>query len=180
MSERHRRLGALTCALGVVACGLAGYAFHGSLPLNPLRLPGERKMETRVWAPEAWAFFTRDPQEESIRAYVRKDGAWQPAYHQLGSPEYAFGVNRYPRRGGMELAVVARALGGQDFVNCEDDPFDCAAKIGPSQTIANTVPEPGYCGEVLVVLQKPVPWVWARHGKTIHMPSRVARVEVTC
>jgi len=47
-------------------------------------------------------------------------------------------------------------------------------------TIESAQPERALCGAVGIVLQKPVPWAWARDGRSVIMPSRVARFWIAC
>ena len=176
----QKRLGAAAMGLGVLAGALALYAVHGSMGMNAIALPGEKKVDTLAWAPEAWGFFTRDPHEETITAYVREGGSFQRAYAPGASPRWVFGLDRRGRLEGAEIALVAKGLGKADFHDCEREPVDCAADLAATRTVTSPSPRPMLCGDVAIVLQKPVPWMWARHGKKITMPSRVARLEVQC
>jgi hypothetical protein len=43
------------------------HAIHGSTPKNALKLPFENEVDTVVFLPEAWAFFTRNAQRDCGR-----------------------------------------------------------------------------------------------------------------
>lgn len=177
-----RRLGALALALGVFALALGAYAIHGSMPYNPVDLPGESTLQVGAWAPEGWKFFTRNPQEETAHPYIQRAGAWQRAASPSGSPKYAFGLDRAGRAEGIEMGLIARELPRTAYRKCGEDeePAACLAHTRVSLRVKNLSPNPTLCGHVAIVMQRPVPWAWARSGRKVVMPARAARVDVSC
>ncbi|MFE8595893.1 SdpA family antimicrobial peptide system protein [Archangium violaceum] len=106
-----RILGAVALGLAAGAACLVSYAVHGSLPYNPLELPGEKKLLTRTWAPEGWKFFTRNAQEERPVLFTRRNGAWERAEQGPASrPRYLFGLNREGRAQGLEFGLLLEQL----------------------------------------------------------------------
>ena len=179
-SDPCRRLGALAVTLAAAAASLVATTVHGSMPYNALTVPGERELQTMAWAPESWRFFTRDPQEENVLPFVLEIGGFQPATPRRISSSYVFGIDRAGRTHSMEVAMLVEGFPKSSFHACDDAPAECLARTTRIIRTRNRTPSPTLCGAVGVVLQKPVPWAWARSGKTITMPSRVVRLEVSC
>ena len=175
-----RRLGALAVALAVGAASLVAVTVHGSMPYNAMTLPGEHELQTMAWAPESWRFFTRNPQEENVLPYVLDGESFRLASPSRESTSYAFGIDRAGRTHAMEVAMLVEGFPKSSFHACDDSPSECLARTTRVIRTKNRNPSPTLCGPVGVVLQKPVPWAWARSGKDITMPSRVVRLEVTC
>lgn len=174
--------------LGVFAVGIAGlwavlalYVVHAALPYNPLRLPYAHALRTQVWAPEGWAFFTRNPREPRPFLY-RLDGAtWASA--SLGPharASNAFGMNRRARAQGVELGLLLEGVPSRSWKRCEEAPLGCLDAAPAAARVANRSPRPSLCGTIGVVRQAPVPWAWARAPKPVVMPSNVIRLEVSC
>lgn len=181
MSDAQARLGAKAALLGAFAAALALYATHATMQRNTFELPGEHELQVLAWAPQTFRFFTRDPQEERTLVYVKREGSTFEPYGTSGAdPKMLFGLDRSARALGVELGLTIEGLTTSAFKECEGDPARCLEKMPKSVKVDNASPHAQLCGQVGVVLQKPVPWMWARHGKPITMPSRVIRLEVQC
>lgn len=179
--EQRTRLGAKAALLGAFAAALVLYATHASMPRNTFTLPGEQELQVLAWAPQAFKFFTRDPQEERTLVYVKdRVGAYQLHGIRGADPKVLFGLDRSGRAVGVELGLAIEGLTKSEFKPCEGDPARCLDRLERTVKVENPSPSPQLCGQIGIVLQKPVPWVWARHGKPITMPSRVLRLEVAC
>jgi antimicrobial peptide system SdpA family protein len=176
------RLGANALALAVIAAGLVGITVHGSMPTNAIDSRIDRDLQTTAWAPESWRFFTRNPQEEQLLPFERVGESWQSASMPGASPRYAFGLDRAGRAQGMELGMLLEGMPKSSFRACDEDeaPEVCLSKTTKVLHLKNETPHPSLCGQIGVVAKKPVPWAWARSGRTIHMPARVLRLEVSC
>jgi antimicrobial peptide system SdpA family protein len=177
-----RSLGALFLALGALAGTSAVYAVHGGMQKNPLVLPFEKSVNAYLWAPEGWKFFTRDPQEERMATYVRRDGEWRNASRMPnGSVANALGLNRAGRAQNVELGLLAEKLPKSIWQTCEGgDARSCIERAPIAKEVRNRSPEPSLCGSLALVAQKPVPWAWASLGLSTVMPMTVVRLEVQC
>jgi antimicrobial peptide system SdpA family protein len=174
-------LGVVTVALSLGWTLLFVYGATLALPFNPVRLPGVDQLQTRVWFPQGWGFFTRDPREEDIAVHVRDAaGAWRPAGIGPNSrPRYVLGLDRAPRAQGVELGLLMAELPTKAWQPCPHaDAGPCLEALPVAATVTNPTPGPSLCGTVGVVLRPPVPWAWARSRQW--MPARVARLEVRC
>src|SRR5438270_566632 len=69
--------------LGVAWATAGLYVVHAQIPRNVLELPLERVLKPAIpfFAPEGWAFFTRDPREPHLLPYRHgTDGMWAFAH----------------------------------------------------------------------------------------------------
>ncbi|MBX3221628.1 MAG: SdpA family antimicrobial peptide system protein [Labilithrix sp.] len=183
MSDADARLGGKALGLGLLATALVAVTVHGSMPANAIDSNLDRDLQTTAWAPESWRFFTRNPQEEETTPYaMQSDGAWSSAASPGGSPRYLFGVDRAGRAQGVELGRLLDGIPKGSFRACDDDesPELCLSKTTKVVRLDNEMPRPSLCGQIGIVTKRPVPWAWARSGRTIHMPARVLRLDVKC
>lgn len=183
MSEETRParvLGALTLALGALSTLLVIYVVHGSMPKTPVDLPREQQLQTIRWIPQGWAFFTRDPQEESIVPYVRDGESWKVAVPTGGSPRYMLGWDRSGRGVWVEIGLLVDGAPMSSYVSCEDEPAQCFARAKNPMTVKNRSPIRYLCGDVILSAQKPAPWAWARDGHPPTMPLRYLYLNVQC
>jgi antimicrobial peptide system SdpA family protein len=184
LEERRdlRALGAFTLALTCVWLTIAAYALHAVLPFNPIRLPFERWVHVRFWAPEGWGFFTRNPQEEAMLVFVRdRDGQWTSAsMGPNGMPRNAFGLNRASRAQSVEAGLLAGGVPKNAYQPCGNQPAACLEHAPVGVSLKNPTPSPTLCGQVGIAMQKPLPWAWSNSRDRVIMPSRVARMNVDC
>ena len=177
-----RSAGILLAALFGTTMVVGAYAVESSMEYNPLTTRGEVTSASRLFLPESWKFFTRNPQEDQFAVYTRgSDGTWNPAL-SLPNVQAAnlFGLNRFGRGQGVEFALLIHGAKKDGWSDCNDSPVACLERIKVSTHRRNNTPNPSICGDVGVVLQPPVPWAWARWRDQIAMPSRVIRLEVRC
>ena len=176
-----RRIGLFTLALGAVWLLVFVYAVHIALPFNPIRLPFETS-EIRAWMPEGWAFFTRNPREEHIFLFSRRgNGKWTTA--ALGPnarPSNEFGLNRISRAQGVETALLMNRFPNSAYLECRGLVASCLEGAQRLGTLKNPSPAPTLCGEIGIVMRKPVPWAWWASGQSVVMPSRFPRITVDC
>lgn len=179
------------CALGIVAAVLAVgwsvlglYVAHTQMPPNALELPFEEQVRpiARILAPEGWNFFTRNPREERALPFTRRaDGAWVSAHAgPHAQPRYAFGLNRVSRAQGVEIGLLLGGISNSAWETCQGTISMCLASAGPPLHLRNVSPAATLCGDVGLALQEPLPWAWIESRDEVTMPSRFARLEVTC
>lgn len=158
---------------------IVAYVLHAVIPSNPIRLPKEDLIAAKVWAPQGWAFFTRNPKGPVLKAFALKQGSWRLIQlPRNGSGENLLGFSRRARALGIELGLVTSFVHESEWFDCETDPADCLAQISRSKKVKNRVSEPRLCGEIGIVFQEPLPWAWA--AKEITMPSKISRLSVRC
>ena len=174
-------LGGIAIAVGLVWMVIIAYAFHPALPYSPIRLPFAREAMTMLWAPQGWAFFTRDPREERETHYVRIGSEWKSAMiAPHGRLSNVVGLRRKSRAQGVEMGLLINDAPAADWQTCTASLQECLNTLPTGRSVNNVSPEPTLCGTVAIVLQKPVPWAWARSARPVTMPFRILPLEVSC
>lgn len=182
-SPNLKRVGAAATGLFLFWSSVAVYAVHSSLPPNAMALPLEDKLRVNELLPQGWAFFTRDPEEEDVVAYVRDErGRWQSARTSpIASLATLWGISRSGRGLGIELGMLVSAPSRSAWIRCKiGEPSQaCLDRASPALHIRSEYPRPRLCGDVGLVANRPVPWAWSVEGVP-EVPRRAARVTVRC
>ena len=174
-------LGGIAIAVGLAWAVAIGYATYPALPHSPIHLPFAEQAQTLLWAPEGWAFFTRDPREEKQTVYIKRDSEWRSALlAPHGRLFNIVGLRRKSRSQGVELALLMNGLPANLWQPCTASLQQCLAQLPRGQAVHNISPAPTMCGTIAVVLQKPVPWAWAGSSRPVTMPCRILALEVSC
>jgi antimicrobial peptide system SdpA family protein len=178
----ERQLGAWVLLVGLGLGLPALYSVHAALPPNAIQLPFADRIEARKWAPQGWAFFTRDPREPDVIAYLPSiSGSWRrDASGPQAQVAYAFGWSRRLRAKGVEMGRLLTVLRPSDWRECHAEPPLCFGSLPVQSRLRNSSPIPSLCGDVAFVQQEPVPWAWFTSGVQVTMPSKVIRVKVSC
>jgi antimicrobial peptide system SdpA family protein len=174
------RLGRGVIIVGLIAVLMVANALNAALPVTPYEVAGHQtKRAVRMFVPEGWAFFTKDPRIPTPLAYrhERGDGWRIISAGAPSSPRHVMGFDRGGRAQGTELAMLMSDFTTANWHPCAKNPVTCLSEIEASDTVVNhshrTV-----CGDVGIVMQDVLPWAW-RNAPTI-MPSKVVRIHVTC
>ncbi|MEZ4363429.1 MAG: SdpA family antimicrobial peptide system protein [Kofleriaceae bacterium] len=176
-----RALGALTLALAAAWLVVIGYAAYPALPQSPVRLPLAERAHSYLWAPQGWSFFTRDPRGDRQFVYHKGASGWDPvllAPH--GRLTNLAGLRRRSRAQGVEMALLLENVPPTAWRTCDAPVQVCLSQPSTPREVPNVSPDPTMCGDVAVVLQRPLPWAWARASRPITMPSRVVSLRVSC
>jgi antimicrobial peptide system SdpA family protein len=180
-----------SAGVGVLAIVLVGfwllfgtYVVHTRMPRTALTLPGENALKPLMilFVPEGWAFFTKDPRDERYLSFVRgSDGRW--AFIDRGpnaEPRNWFGLNRLARAQGPEIGVLVSRVPAPAWQDCNIEPTQCLDRSPVAYRGATPSPIPALCGSVGIVVQRPLPWAWFSAREEVVLPSRVARLEISC
>lgn len=155
------------------------YSFHAALPANPIRLPFAEAVDIRTMAPQGWAFFTRDPREADIDVRAA-EAAWTSLLHPNNSTFSLLGASRDARAQRIELGMLSTRIPSAKWVRCKGDPAICLEESRVVLHLENDYPIPTLCGDLGFVKAPPVPWAWSGTERSIHMPSKISRVTVSC
>jgi antimicrobial peptide system SdpA family protein len=167
-------LGRRIAGVALVAGLLVGYLVRAVVPVAAMPAPPGRAV-ARALVPEGWAFFTRDPRRPSPVAYdTARNGQWRPAPPRSRGPA---GLDKRDRARAAEIALLTHRLDGADWTKCDGEPATCLASA-PATPVANTATVRTLCGDIGIVLQEVLPWAW--NDLPTVLPSRVARLTVTC
>jgi antimicrobial peptide system SdpA family protein len=184
--KRVDRKLALAMVLGIAAFLLLFvYSAHGSMVYNPVRLPFEDRLTSRLFFPQGWKFFTKNADDPSLLAFkLETDGRWVSALLGAnGERRNWFGFTRRARAQGVELGLLLEKVptdwAHTEESRCNRDPASCL-QDARSFRVRNVTPGPTLCGTVGIVAQKPVPWAWSRDRDRLVMPSSVIKLEVQC
>ncbi|MEJ3745595.1 SdpA family antimicrobial peptide system protein [Actinomycetes bacterium KLBMP 9797] len=162
-------------AVTVLVAGLlVGYVIRAVVPVAAMPAPPGRSV-ARALIPEGWAFFTREPRQPSPVVHTQdRDGRWRPAPGRSRGPA---GLDKRDRSRNAEIAMLMDRLDGAAWTTCDREPGACLATARETE-VANTATVRTLCGDVGIVLQEVLPWAW-KDLPTV-LPSRVARLTVTC
>lgn len=174
------RIGRRVAVVGACAILLVAYVLHAALPAAAFTLPGPQAQHVRGFMPQGWAFFTKSPRSVSFLAYqYQPAGTWRDiTAGPLARPEDVMGLDRMSRSQGTEMAMLGALVPTEAWLECEEEPTACLSRASTDLTLPNGSNHHSICGDVGLVLQDVLPWAW--RGATTTMPSKVARVRVTC
>lgn len=178
---RARAMGAATL-LSMVAWGaLAAAALHASSNDSAIERDHTAVLRSALILPQGWKFFTKSPREPQLRVLALGPGGWRSA--ELGAnaePSNWLGLSKAPRARGAELGLISKHVPNVAWHPCSETVEACLARLSEPAVVHNPAPAPSLCGTLAFALQEPVPWAWAALKSKFAMPSRVARLEVSC
>ncbi|WP_242227340.1 SdpA family antimicrobial peptide system protein [Bacillus cereus group sp. BfR-BA-01315] len=154
------------------------YGIQNALPANPIKdLPFSKKLNMTTWFPQGWGFYSKSPRDSYFSLVDVKSGELAAEWPN-NLPKNYFGLKRFGRSQGIESGMISSKVPEISMQNCSEDPKNCLKKSKVLMNIENDTPNPTICGDIGIVNQKPVPWAWSK--RKIDMPSKIARVNVTC
>lgn len=178
---RSQRLGTFALLLAGAWLLFGAYVVDPLLPFHPVRLPLAWRLQTSLWAPEGWGFFTRDPREPGTFLFKRTEAGWTSASLAPSfRPATAFGLDRRARFQRGESAALLRGAPGAPWTECRGEPVRCLDRAGVGATLHNQARPRTLCGTVGFVSRPPVPWAWTRSRTPVRMTAKVLKLEVAC
>ena len=173
------RLGRAVMLVAALVSVLVLYVLYAALPATVFGLPVNNPRVVRVLVPEGWAFFTKSPLSPDPTVYGFRDGGWYPLNAgPQASPASIMGLDRLDRSQGTELAIVMAQVPPRSWSSCQQAPVTCLSRLPVEGSVTDTSTHRTVCGDVGLVVQQVLPWAW-RNLPAV-MPSKVARVNVTC
>ncbi|WP_435299096.1 SdpA family antimicrobial peptide system protein [Timonella sp. A28] len=157
---KKQKLGA---ALGVVFVGaFLGVSIFYSLPSNVLATrQGEiSRVISLSFAPQSWAFFTKDPVEEEFHILKRENKNWESlSRFPQSEAQNLFGLSRDQRSQGVEFAIIANEVSEwRECIEYEWEECLDEATLQAPEYIVNPSTNPTICGDVILLITEPVPW----------------------
>ncbi len=154
----------------LVLIAFFGVSVFYSLPSNALSTRDGGAVRTAVATlfPQGWAFFTRDPDSESIVAYAVQDDVLVSA---MTTPQTRgsnwLGLSRGQRAQGPELAFTAAGSGTEAGSDCAGWLSECAPAYLSLAPVpySNTSPIQTICGDIVLVRQEAPPWSFRAAGE---------------
>lgn len=188
MPESPDRPSAADLRKGVAAACIAAvwgaiflFVLVHSLPHNPVGGAIPDRIGIRIFIPEGWAFFTKDPRDRQFQVFSERGGRWVPAMRMpVARPGNLFGIDRAARAQGVELGMILQKVPDAAWAECASDDAVCLRAASADFEIRNDLPTPTLCGRIGIVLREPVPWAWRSSRDEIHMPALAARLRIRC
>ena len=149
-----------------------------ALPYNPLTMPFGQERGIKMFVPEGWGFFTRDPREPDLIVLTKSTGSWRILRNMpIASAANAFGIDRYPRAQSVELAMILHGVSDADWKGCSVAVETCLDRTA-AIPVTDRSPYPTLRGTLGLVKQEPIPWAWSANSDMVVMPSAVVVVNV--
>jgi antimicrobial peptide system SdpA family protein len=149
-----------------------------------VNMSGERRMQLADLVPEGWAFFTRNPKEDNTILYRPAKGGGVKQFSMIaGAPRNVFGLNRYSRMVGKELAAMMRYIKDLPVDSIKGLPENNLAILDTitAVKIPNDARFPLLKGIYYLRWVKPVPWAWAKTANIESMTqSKIIKIDVVC
>lgn len=176
------RMRAYVAAVHGVCAVLVLYVIVANLPYAAVQLRAAYALHVRLWIPEGWAFFTRNPREPRMSIYRRHDGGWSGLSAMQSPARTWLGLHRGARAQGVEAGQLLETVGRTAWFDCGSLGIsDCVAQAEKDViTVGNHTTSAVLCGELAIVMQEPVPWAWSGSRRRIDMPSQLVRISAKC
>lgn len=137
------------------------------------------RKEINSVAAQQFAFFTKDPKSEFIAPFSGEGDSLLAT--PQGDPNNLYGLSRKQRAQGPEISNLANKLTAK-FHDCGPTVEDCfrAAQSGTMHKINNTSPIPTACGEVVLIIVKPIPYEYRNEIDYMFEGSKSLKLLVDC
>lgn len=148
------------------------YITLAAVPLNPVSLRFENKMNILSVVPEGWGFFTRNPREPAIFIYKRDSitNRFSLINYPMPAPQNYFGISRKMRKINIELFSILPTLNDSIWQKGETDAFtlSCDSITSTKGIFDNSALR----GSLLIVKQERLPWAWVNSKNKLIMPYK--------
>ncbi|MBK3495589.1 SdpA family antimicrobial peptide system protein [Viridibacillus sp. YIM B01967] len=172
------KFGTTFLAISILWLGLFFCGIQNALPPNPIKeLPFNKKLNIITWFPQGWGFYSKSPRDAYFSLVDVKSGELSGTWPN-NLPQNYFGLKRFGRSQGIEAGMISSKVTESLMQECKDNPQQCLTNSKIIMNVENDSPNPTICGDIGIVSQDPKPWAWSK--RKINMPSKIARVNVTC
>lgn len=152
-----------------------GNVFSSTIPI-----PNDKTFENKTtifsFIPQGWGFFTRDPRENIINVYKRKDGKLFKVTKTNSSSESYFGISRENRLKNIELGIITSKF--KDVQWSEGAKNNFVLENIKTDTITHNFKPQHFFGEYYIVEQERIPWAWAKNYRNLVMPYKYIKIYV--
>ncbi|WP_146553641.1 SdpA family antimicrobial peptide system protein [Rummeliibacillus sp. SL167] len=156
------------------------YSIVSTLPTSPVSLDKEKRSIVQILYPQSWGFFSKNPRAEFYDVIDANTGE-QAVKWPNNRIRNGFGLIRYGRGQGTEIAMLVHQVKNDKWAICKKDSLQCLEELNTEKiTINNSTPNPTICGDIGVVESSPIPWAWAKYSDKIKPTSKLVRVKVSC
>lgn len=172
----------LTIILSFAVLILFFIVLISSIPFNPIQYKVNYIEQVFTYAPQGWAFFTRDAREEQVYIYRIENNKLKKINQKHANIDNFIGLSREVSKLAIEVEIISTLADKKKFPlttwNYNENLY---GKI-PSRSIEikNLIKSPILCGDYLIVYQSIVPWAWSKAKKKMKMPAKVLKVKIKC
>ncbi|ASW74680.2 hypothetical protein IQ37_18060 [Chryseobacterium piperi] len=156
--------------------------FISSIPFNPVQSNLDYVKEVLMYAPQGWAFFTRDSREEQVYIYRIENNKLMKIDQRHADIKNYIGLSRKVSKLGLEADVLTNLIDKKNFSATTWNYNENLLGEIPKRfiEIKNPIETPVLCGDYVIVYHSIVPWAWSKSKKKIKMPARVIKLKVKC
>lgn len=152
-----------------------------ALPATVVTSSWNERMQVRALLPQAWAFFTRDPQTPAIVLYeVGTDLVRADSLPQTEAAN-SFGISRSQRSQDTEKVFFVEAV--TNWTECGAMiPRDCVAAAEEASTtvVVGVQRAPNFCGDYVVATRETTPFNYRHVSEIGYRLTQTAAVTVEC
>lgn len=152
-------------------------SINSILPQNPITPPEKLTLTTMTIFPQGWGFFSKDPRYEHFYMIDMQSGELDLSWPNMSLKNWG-GLTRFGRSQGIELGRLYSQVEDQSMIECNETPLECLEEQEDVINIINDSPSPTITGDIGIVIQESVPWIWAKKVNKENMPSRIVRLNV--
>lgn len=165
-----------TFLVGVMLLGV-----FAAMPTTVLTQHWTGKARIGATVPESWQFFTRDPETVSYVLYRDGEHAHRLDTLPQSSASNLFGLSRNQRSQDTEKAILA-SKASQWFTCGGMAPNEClrSSREEPAQKVPGLRRAPNFCGDALLAIQKPRPFVYRNLSSEEYSIDKVAHLRISC
>ncbi len=161
--------------------------FVANLPSSAIYMQEKYKIGIKMFFPQGWAFFTKDPMNEQIDAYqIRNNNELNKLTIKNTDRKNYYGLRRESRLQGIEIGKLCEQIDAEDWIEIKSGFKSMPLVFKKEYTkknqgeIVNIRVNPTICGNVLLHIYKPIPWAWVRGSNTIFPPCKIYKTYVRC
>lgn len=156
--------------------------FLAAVPETAVEINAIQRVRLIDIAPEGWAFFTRNPKEESTTIY-RWDSTKKltKVSNIAGAFKNCMGLNRYDRLLIKEFSALYRYVKKENFVKIKGSIANNISVIDTmvSCKLPNDAKYPLLSGVYVIRQAMPIPWAWAKlPGVDEMIETKILKVDV--
>ncbi len=135
------------------------------------------KRQVNTIFPEGWGFFTKSPREDKLDVFkLSDDNVWKPLTIKNQSFSNFFGFSRKARYIAYESSIVASQLANSNWMKLTNGQI-FTTKIDTCFNLKSNKEHKYFTsGTYLLILQKPIPFVWIKENQEQYNPVKVAKL----
>ncbi|MDC9722978.1 MAG: SdpA family antimicrobial peptide system protein [Urechidicola sp.] len=152
----------------------------GNIFVATIPIPNNKSFKSKTtifsFIPQGWGFFTRDPREDIINVYERRNDKIIKVTKTNSSVESYFGISRKNRLKNIELGIITSQIKNEHWAVGAKSNFSLTDIA--TDTITHNFKPQNFFGEYYLVKQERIPWAWSKNYKNLVMPYKYVKIYV--